>query len=248
MVECWRAYSDHVGSDVANTSGPALGRLVKDVVNPEAAVLLGEGIEVLLEQDVLGGDVGEDEVHLSLVAGSTAADDGADNLEHGGDSSAASNHTEVTDHVGGVHEGALGALDAESLADLERGHVLGDIASGVGLDQKVKVARLVVARDGGIGAHDLLGGAIGLGQFGANGDVLADGEAEDRIGGGERETVASRGRSAQAQGKATQGGTGRAGGHSHGDIVGDDGLLLELELLEGIGLQDLLELCQLLSV
>lgn len=36
---------------------------------------------------------------------------------------------------------------------------------------------------------------------------------------------------------------GGAGSGLHGYIVGDDGLLLELKLLEGIWLEDLLGLC-----
>lgn len=183
-------YSDHVGGDVANTTGPALRGLVQDVVHAEAAVLLGESIEVLLEENVLGRDVGEDEVDLGLVACGTATDDGADDLEHGGDTGTSGDHAKVTDHVRGVDEGTLGTLDLERLANLERGHVLGDVAGGVGLDQEVKVAGLVVARDGGVGAHDLLGGAIGLGAVGADGDVLADGKAKNTLLGGEAEPVA----------------------------------------------------------
>lgn len=36
--------------------------------------------------------------------------------------------------------------------------------------------------------------------------------------------------------------------HLHSNVVRDDGLLLELELLENIGLQDLLNLCRKSSV
>jgi hypothetical protein len=51
---------------------------------------------------------------------------------------------------------------------------------------------LVVARDGRVGPHNLLGGAIGLLDRGADRNVLADGEAEDGVVAGEAEAVAGR--------------------------------------------------------
>jgi hypothetical protein len=114
-------------------------------VDADAAIFLSDGVEVLLEKNVLGGDIGEDEIDLGVVASGAAADDGADNLQHGGDAGAAGDHAEVTDHVWGVDEGALGPADADGVANVQRGHVLGDVALRVGLDEQVKVARLVVA-------------------------------------------------------------------------------------------------------
>jgi hypothetical protein len=67
--------------------------------------------------------------------------------------------------------------------------------------------------------------------------VLADGQTEDRGRVREMEPVA--GKQSQipsAPSRRTQ------GVGLHGDIVGDDRLLLELKLLEGIGLEDLLRL------
>lgn len=186
------SYRDHVGSDVANATSPALRRLVQYVVNPEALVLGREGVEVLLEQDILGRDVGEDEVDLGAVTRSAATDDGAHDLQHRGNSRAAGHHAEVADHVRGVDEGALGAPDADGLAHRQAGHVLADVAGGVGLDQQVEVAGLVVAADGGVGPHDLLAAAVGLGDVGADGDVLPDRQAEDRRRRGELEPVAVR--------------------------------------------------------
>lgn len=243
-------HGDHVGGDVADTAGPALGGLVENVVHADAGVLLGQGIEILLEEDVLGGDVGEDEVDLGAVTLLTAADDGADDLEHGGDAGAASDHAKVTDHVGGVDECALGAADADALADDERGHVLGDVALGVGLDEEVEVAGLVVTGDGGVGADDFLCGAIGLLDRGADGDVLADGEAENRGLCGELESVAE---GAGWPGQSLDTGielppeqkNWQAGReiHSHGYIVGDDCLLCELKLLERVGLENRYDSC-----
>lgn len=68
---------DHVSVDEANTAGPALGRGVKDVVDLELGVLLGEEVELGLQDDVLLGDVGKDEVNDGLVRGvlNNSADD-----------------------------------------------------------------------------------------------------------------------------------------------------------------------------
>ena len=133
-------------------------------MNAEAVVLGSEGIEVLLEQNILLGDVGEDEVNLGSVARLAAADDGADDLEHGGDARTASDHTEVTDHVGSVNECTLGALDADGLTDSEGSHVTRDVTAGVRLDEEVDEAGRLVAGHGGVGTNNLLGGAIGLGK------------------------------------------------------------------------------------
>lgn len=160
-------------------------------MNAEALVLGGEGVEVLLQQDVLLRDVGEDEVDLGAVAGGgAAADDGADDLQHGGDARAAGDHAEVAHHVRGVGEGALGPAHADGLARGEGGEVPADVARRVRLDEEVEVAGLLVAADGRVGPHDLLGAAVRLWEDGADADVLADGEAEDVRGAGEGEAVA----------------------------------------------------------
>lgn len=190
-----KTYGNHISSYIADTTLPIGRGLVEDVVDAETLILSGECIEILLEEDVLGGDVGEDEVDLGDIAGLAAADDGADDLEHGGDSGAAGNHAKVANHVGGVHEGALGAANLDGLANAEASQVLADVSGGVGLDQEVEVAGLVVTADRGVGADDLLGSAVGLGEVGTDGDVLADGQAEDGFGMGEAESVAIEGES-----------------------------------------------------
>jgi len=217
-VDIRATYRDHIPRNKTNAASPFRGRLVQHVVHAEALVLGRERVQVLLEQDVLGRDVGEDEVDLGPVAGRTSADDGAHDLQHGRDAGAAGDHAKVADHVGLVHEGALGALEADGLADGEAGHVLADVAGGVRLDEQVEVARLVVAADRGVGADNLLGVAVLLGDGGADGDVLADGEAEYRVRGRQVEAV-------------------------DGDIVGDDGLFLEFEFLEDVWLEDLFGFC-----
>lgn len=88
-----------------------------------------------------------------------------------------------------------------------------DVAGRVGLDHEVEVARVDVGGDRGVGADDLfpLDGA-GFGvldvEGGGEGDVLADGEAEDVGWGGQREAV-------------------------DGGVVGGDGFGLDGEFAEG---------------
>lgn len=176
---------DHVGGDKAHTAVPLLGRVVQHVVYPKLGVLGCYRIDVLLQQDVLGVDVREDEVDLGLVACSAATQDGLDDLQHGRDTGSTCDHAEVSDEVGRVDHGTLGAADLDSLADGQRGDVLGDVARGVRLDEKVDVAVVFVRGDGGVGADDLL--AI---YGGGEGDVLADGETENVCWAGQRKAVA----------------------------------------------------------
>lgn len=215
---CNCTYLDHVGSHEANTAGPALGRVVQHVVHAETLILLGQLLELLLEQDVIRVDVGKDQVDLggivTTVAG-TVANDRLDDLQHGGDTRATGDHTNVPAHVGRVHHGTLGAAHLHGLSDLQLGQVLGDVALGVGLDEQVEVAGFIVRGDGSVRADNLLGLA---GDGGGKRDVLADGEAQD-VGGAR-------------QGEAVD-----------GDIVGDLVLLLEDEFLELGRVQDLARLC-----
>lgn len=100
-------------------------------MDAESLVSGGERIEVLLEQDILHVDVGEEQVDLGGVTSGAATDDSADDLEHGGDSSATCDHAKVAHHVGSVDHGALGSLDFDGLADDKGSHVLGDVSGGV---------------------------------------------------------------------------------------------------------------------
>lgn len=213
-----QAYLNHIGSHEADTAGPALGRVVENVVDAESIVRLLQFLELVLEQDVLGVDVGEDQVNLGSVVATvagTVADDSLDNLQHGGDTSTTGDHTNVAAHVGGVDHGALGAADLHVVADLQLGEILGDVTLGVGLDEQIEVSGLIVGGDRGVRANNLLGLT---GDSSSERDVLANGEAEDIGGTGEGETV-------------------------DGDIVGDLVLLLEDEVLELSRVQDLARLC-----
>jgi hypothetical protein len=145
-----QTYGDHISGNIANTASPSLRGLVKDIVNPDTRIRSRKLIQILLEQNILLGDVGKDEVNLSAVTSLATTDNGTDNLQHGSNASTAGNHTEMADHVGRINEGTLGSLDTDGLSDGEAGHVLADVAGGVGLDQEVEVAWLVVTADGSI--------------------------------------------------------------------------------------------------
>ncbi len=185
------AHRNHLSGHIAHTTLPLLRRLIQHIVDPDLLVLLDQRIQIILEQDVLRGDVGKDEVHPRHVAIVPATDDGPHDLKHGRDACTASNHAKVLHHVGIVNESALRSAHSDGLSDDERGHVLGDVALRVGLDEEVEVPGLVIARDGSVRADNLLGGAVWLGQGRTNGDVLADGEAEDGVARGQLEAVAA---------------------------------------------------------
>ena len=165
-------------------------------MNTNLRIILGQCIQVLLQQDILLGDIGENEVHLGVVASSSASHDGFDDLQHGSNTGSTSDHTKAADHVRGVNEGALGSLDFDSLANFEGGHELGDVALWVRLDEEIKETGLVISRDRSIGSNNIFVAAVFLLDGGANGNVLADRETEDRFGGGELEAVTVRGRCA----------------------------------------------------
>ena len=131
-------------------------------------------------------------------------------MQHGRDASAAGDHADALAHVGRVDHGALGALDAHGVADLELRDVLADVALRVGFDHEVEVAWvLFVGGDGRVAADNLF--AV---DYGGERHVLADGEADDVGGVGQAEAV-------------------------DGDVVGGRGLLRQGEVLVDIGFEDL---------
>lgn len=67
--------------------------------------------------------------------------------------------------------------------------MLGDVACRVRFDEEVEVTFVVVGRGGCVGTDDLLGFAVDL-EGGAEGDVLANGKAEDVCWAWEGEAVA----------------------------------------------------------
>lgn len=184
-------YCNHVGGHVSNTTSPVRRGLVKNIVDSEAAVVLGKRIQVFLQENIRRRNIGEDQVNLSPVTSRTSSDNSANDLEHRSDTGTTSNHTEVSYHVGGVNEGSLGPLDLDCLTDIERSQVLGDVSGRVGLDQQINEAGLVVARYRGVGPNNLLVAAIRLRADSANGNVLANGKTKDGCRCREFESVAT---------------------------------------------------------
>lgn len=135
--------------DEALALGPVLGGLVEDVEGAETVgVLVLELLELLLEEDVLLGDVAEDEGDLGLVLG--VLEDGARELVHGGDTGTAGNQGNVVVLVGLPRVLRDGALHLELLADSHVVHVLRHNATGVLLDNEVEVALGILVGNGSV--------------------------------------------------------------------------------------------------
>jgi len=157
-------YLDHVGSHETDTASPALRGVVQDIVDSEATVLTSHAVKLILHENILGVDVGEDQVNLSLVAGSTTAENSLGDLVHGGDAGATSDHSETADHVGLVSHGTLGTLDLDGVTNLHLRKMSADVAGRVALDEDIEVAGSSVIGDGSVGTQNLLvGGDLSLG-------------------------------------------------------------------------------------
>lgn len=184
-----RTNLDHIRGNEANTTCPARGRVVENIVDTESVIFLCQALQLILEQDILRVDVGEDQIHLGGVLTAIpgpVADNSLDNLQHGSDTCATRNHSNAAAHVGGVDEGALGTADLHVIADLQGCQVLGNVTLRVSFDEKVKIARVVVRRDGSVRAHNFLGLA---GDVCGEGDMLADRQTQDVGGTRQSETV-----------------------------------------------------------
>lgn len=128
---------EEVLGDVSLVADPLLGGVVEDV---ESAETLGVGVlevlELLLEEDVLLGNVAEDECDLGLVVG--VVEDGTGELVHGGDSGTAGNEGDVIVLV--LLPGVLGerSLDVESLTGNKVVDVCAHGTIGVLLNKQVE--------------------------------------------------------------------------------------------------------------
>lgn len=184
-----QVFSNLVLGDEPDSALPIGRGVVENVVDLEAgAVVLGqEAVELLLAEDIFMVDVGVDEREDGAIC--WVLEGGADDLYHGGDAGASSDHADVGDEVGGISELAPGTLDTDGVANLESREMPGDVTFFVRLDEEFKVATVVVGRDGGVGPHNIL--AVDLGR---DGNVLANGEAENIVGVGQAEAVTRGGR------------------------------------------------------
>jgi len=142
--------------DEALALRPVLRGLVKDVEGTEAVgVLVLELLKLVLEDNVVGGDVTVDERNLGLVL--WVLEDSAGELVHGGDSGATSDQSDVVVLVGLPRVLGDGSLHLKRLARCHVVHVLGHDSTGVPLDDEVKVAGSVLVGDGGVWADRGLG-------------------------------------------------------------------------------------------
>jgi hypothetical protein len=71
MASISASYLDHLRRHEPNTTVPFLRWVVQHVVDLDAIVVSRQSINLVLEQNVLGVDLGEDEVHGCLVASGT---------------------------------------------------------------------------------------------------------------------------------------------------------------------------------
>jgi len=60
-------FLDHIGIHKAHSAGPALRRIVEDIMHLELGVLLGQHVQLDLQQNVILVDVCKDKVDLGLV-------------------------------------------------------------------------------------------------------------------------------------------------------------------------------------
>lgn len=172
--------------DKAHGTGPVLGSVVEHVVDLDVVVLGGNGVQLLLEQNVVVVHVGVDEVNLGVVGG--IGGNVSQNLVHGGDAGSSTNHAEGLDQAVVVDKVALGAPHLHSVTNGQLRHVLGDVSLGVGLDENVEVALVVqVGRGGGVGTQHLLASNVGRKRH-----VLSDGQTQHVGGSGQAKSIDGR--------------------------------------------------------
>lgn len=144
---------EEIGGDHALRAGPVLRGVVEGVEGAHAVgVLVLEVFPLTLEENILLGDVAENEGDLCLVVG--VVKDGAGELVHGGDTGTSGNEGDVVVLV--LLPGVLGdgTLHVKSLSGLHVVKVLGHGATGVLLDDEVEVADGVLVTDGSVGTND----------------------------------------------------------------------------------------------
>ena len=113
----------------AGETAPALARLGDTVHNLEAVVLLRKLVKALTEQNVLLGVVGIDKRSLRLVV--LVVCDGLNQLPNRSDTRATGDKANVLELVGLIRELRDGALEVDSVTDLEVLKALGQLAVGL---------------------------------------------------------------------------------------------------------------------
>jgi len=186
-VGCGNLARNHVFGHKSDTSIPALrGRVVQNVVNLKPlGVPNNQFIQLRFEQDIFKPDIGVDERDFGLIL--WVLYNGTNDLQHGGDAGATSDHSEVRNESRLIPELTFGTLDADRLAESEERKVPGDVTLLVGLDEQLEVASVIIGGNRRIGAHDVLAVYLRLYR-----NVLSNWKAEDVVGISKREFIATR--------------------------------------------------------
>ena len=95
MAATGEVFLDLILGDESGATSPTGRRVIQYVKYSEpGGVSNGQLVQFSLEQDILRVDVGVDKADLGFVLG--VLESGTDDLEHGGDSGSASDHSELT--------------------------------------------------------------------------------------------------------------------------------------------------------
>lgn len=135
---------DHVGRHEAHTTSPSGRRVVQDIVDLEIRISPRDLIDVILQQNVVGVDVGKDQVDLGFVASRATSLDGSDDLKHRSDTRSTCNHPNVLAHVWCVDHGAFWSTEFHRVPFFQSVHMGGDIALRVGLDHEIHITQVLV--------------------------------------------------------------------------------------------------------
>ena len=143
FLRLWQDCLQEVLGDESFTLRPSFGRLVQSVESAEAlGVSVLELVQFLLQQDVILTDVSKHQCNLRLIIG--VLEQLSNDLVHGCDASATTDHCDVVVLVGLIywifHDGTL---DIKTLPGSHVVHVRTHRSVGVLLDDKVDAPFLI---------------------------------------------------------------------------------------------------------
>lgn len=145
--------------DETSLALPAGGGLVKEEVELELlGVLGGNGLKLVLEQNVRLGHVTVEQANLGLVSGILL--DGVDELVKRGDTTATTNEADLLVEVGLVGVLGDGSLEGNSIIEVEAEDVVTKLAGLVSLNQELERTGGLEVRDGSVRA-DHVGALLG---------------------------------------------------------------------------------------
>ena len=124
--------------DKADTARPLLWRVVKDIVYGEAARMCsGEVVEFLLQEDILHINVGVNKAQAGIVR--RVLQCSTNDLQHGSNTGATSNHSDFARQGRAVLEEPLGTANSNFVADFQERHVARDVTLLVRLSIVVRI-------------------------------------------------------------------------------------------------------------